>query len=89
VKRILLWTRRDRHGLAGSAPNWIKSSLSFSSGNCVEVADMPGGSIGLRNSRHTNGPVLEFTAGEWQAFLAGARNGDFDRLGGSKSLHMP
>ena len=82
MRRVLLWSR-----LAGQRPgsgaNWFKSSLSFSSGNCVEVADMPGGTIGLRNSRHATGPVLQFTPGEWQAFLAGVRNGEFDKLGGS------
>ena len=30
---------------------WVKSSLSFSNGNCVEVASLPGGEIGVRNSR--------------------------------------
>jgi Domain of unknown function (DUF397) len=27
------------------------------------------------------GPVLRFTAGEWQAFLGGVRTGEFDRAG--------
>ena len=25
---------------------WVKSSLSFSNGNCVEAANLPGGEIG-------------------------------------------
>jgi Domain of unknown function (DUF397) len=57
---------------------WAKSSLSFSNGNCVEVAELPGGSIGVRDSRDPEGPVLTFTQGEWNAFLAGARLGEFD-----------
>ena len=64
-----------------SGPRWVKSSLSFSNGNCVEVADLPGRTIGLRNSRDPGGPVLRFTPDEWQAFLGGARNGAFDRFG--------
>jgi hypothetical protein len=60
---------------------WVKSSLSFSNGNCVEVAELPGGSVGVRNSRHPEGPVLTFTQGEWDAFLGGARRGEFDRFG--------
>src|SRR5580700_1057225 len=60
---------------------WAKSSLSFSNGNCVEVAELPGGSVGVRNSRDSEGPVLRFTQGEWNAFLAGARLGEFDRFG--------
>jgi Domain of unknown function (DUF397) len=60
---------------------WVKSSLSFSNGNCVEVAELPGGSVGVRNSRDPGGPVLEFTQAEWDAFLGGARRGEFDRFG--------
>ena len=64
-----------------SAPNWIKSSLSFANGNCVEVADLPEGKIGVRHSKDTAGPVLQFTSGEWHAFLGGVRNGEFDSFG--------
>jgi hypothetical protein len=60
---------------------WVRSSLSFSNGNCVEVAELPGGSVAIRNSRHPEGAVLTFTQGEWEAFLGGARLGEFDRLG--------
>jgi hypothetical protein len=60
---------------------WVKSSLSFANGNCVEVSDQPGGAIGVRNSREREGPVLRFTPDEWQAFLGGVRNGEFDDFG--------
>jgi hypothetical protein len=59
----------------------VKNSLSFSNGNCVEVANLPGGQVGVRHSKHTQGPVLRFTPDEWQAFLGGARNGEFDSFG--------
>lgn len=59
---------------------WVKSSLSYANGNCVEVADLPGGEIGVRNSRDCAGPVLRFTSDEWRAFLGGVRNGEFDRF---------
>jgi hypothetical protein len=65
--------------LAGSC--WIKSSLSYAAGNCVEVASLPGGEIGVRNSRNSTGPVLRFTSDEWHAFLGGVRNGEFDGFG--------
>jgi hypothetical protein len=64
---------------------WVKSSLSFSNGNCLEVAELPGGSVGVRNSREPAGPVLSFTREEWDAFLGGARRGDFDRFGSGAS----
>ena len=60
--------------------NWIKSSLSFANGNCVEVASLPGGEIGVRNSRESEGAVLRFTSDEWHAFLGGVRNGEFDHF---------
>ena len=61
---------------------WIKSSLSYANGNCVEVASLPGGTIGVRNSRDSAGPVLRFTPDEWHAFLGGVRNGEFDTIVG-------
>jgi hypothetical protein len=70
----------DQEGPA-QAPHWVKSSLSFSNSNCVEVADMPGGGIGVRHSKDPEGAVLRFTPGEWHAFLGGVRNGEFDRFG--------
>ena len=68
-------------GRPGSDPQWIKSSLSFSNGNCVEVADLVDGSIGVRNSRDRAGAVLRFTSDEWHAFIGGVRNGEFDSFG--------
>ena len=68
-------------GRPTSNPKWVKSSLSYSNGNCVEVATMPGGGIGVRHSKDTQGPVLRFTPDEWHAFLGGVRNGEFDSFG--------
>jgi hypothetical protein len=65
----------------GSPFSWVKSSLSFANGNCVEVADLSGGEIGVRNSRDAGGPVLRFTPDEWHAFIGGVRNGEFDGFG--------
>jgi Domain of unknown function (DUF397) len=64
-----------------SGSDWIKSSLSFSNGNCVEVANLPEGEIGVRNSRDVKGAVLRFTPDEWHAFLGGVQNGEFDSFG--------
>ena len=60
---------------------WVKSSLSFSNGACVEVADLGNGITGVRHSKDPGGPVLRFTPAEWHAFLGGARGGEFDRFG--------
>jgi hypothetical protein len=59
---------------------WVKSRRSGpTGGNCVEVAFLPGGAVAMRNSRHPGGPALIFTTAEWDAFLGGAAEGDFDR----------
>jgi hypothetical protein len=62
-------------------PEWVKSSLSFANGNCVEVADLSGGEVGVRNSRDSGGAVLRFTPDEWHAFIGGVHKGEFDRFG--------
>ncbi|GAA1263164.1 hypothetical protein GCM10009609_27800 [Pseudonocardia aurantiaca] len=60
---------------------WRKSSASNPSGNCVELAELGGGAIGLRNSRHPAGPVLVSTREEIAAFIRSIRSGEFDDLG--------
>ena len=62
------------------ARHWIKSSLSFSNGNCVEVANPADEQAGVRHGRDTEDPVLRSTPDEWHAFLGGVRNGEFDSL---------
>jgi hypothetical protein len=74
-------SRAGRQDNPGAGSYWVKSSLSFAHGNCVEVADLPGGGVGVRNGRDATGPVLRFTPEEWHAFLAGVRQGEFDRFG--------
>lgn len=43
----------------------------------VEIAYLPGGGVGMRNSSDPD-TVLRFTAAEWEAFVLGARDGEFD-----------
>ena len=73
-------TPRGRPGRLDSESSWIKSSLSFSNGNCVEVASLPDGEIGVRDSKASDGPVLRFTSDQWHAFLGRVRNGEFDKF---------
>jgi hypothetical protein len=60
---------------------WRKSSYSGNGTNCVEVAIIDD-VIAVRDSKNRSGPALRFTCSEWRAFLAGAKDGEFD-LGSS------
>lgn len=62
-----------------TALSWMKSSLSYGNGNCVEVAGLADDVVMVRDSKNVKGPVLGFTPGEWDAFVGGVRNGEFDR----------
>ncbi len=59
----------------------MKSSSSFSNGNCVDVALTPHGEVMVRHSQQVT-PALFFTRDEWEAFLKGTKNREFeyDRL---------
>lgn len=58
--------------------DWRRSRMSGANGNCVEVATLESGEVAVRNSRFPNGPALIYTRAEMAAFLAGARDGEFD-----------
>jgi hypothetical protein len=57
---------------------WRKSVRSgMTQDNCVEVAFVED-AIAVRDSKDTTGPVLVFTRDEWDAFVFGAKDGEFD-----------
>ena len=55
---------------------WVKSTRSQHNG-CVEVA-FDDGQVAIRDTKDRQGPVLVFTANEWEAFIGGARDGEFE-----------
>ncbi|MEV4128514.1 DUF397 domain-containing protein [Nocardia sp. NPDC049707] len=62
-----------------SAARWFKSSRSSTGGDCVEVAYLDGGVVGVRDSKNPTGPALVFTPKAWDAFTAAITDGEFDR----------
>ncbi|MER7452730.1 DUF397 domain-containing protein [Nocardia beijingensis] len=62
-----------------SGARWFKSSRSSGGKECVEVAFLEGGRVGVRDSKNPTGPALVFTPGEWDAFTAGVNDGEFER----------
>ncbi len=56
---------------------WIRSRMCSADG-CVEVAHLPGGHVALRDSKDISKAAHVFDREEWAAFIAGAKNGEFD-----------
>ncbi len=57
---------------------WRSSSAGGADAdNCVQVAFVDE-AILLRDARHPEGPVLVFNQAEWDAFVGGAKDGEFD-----------
>jgi hypothetical protein len=58
---------------------WRKSSYSGNQGNCVEVAGILPGAVGVRDSRDPGGPALVLTQRAWRAFAGQVKDGTFSR----------
>jgi hypothetical protein len=62
-----------------AAPRWRKSTFSDET-NCVEVSELPDGSIGIRNSSDPGQPPTVFSRADIAAFFRGVKAGEFDDL---------
>lgn len=58
---------------------WFKSTRSGGSKECVEVAFLGSGNVGVRDSKDPSGPAQVFAPRSWDDFIAGVRDGEFDR----------
>ncbi|MQY21737.1 DUF397 domain-containing protein [Nocardia macrotermitis] len=62
-----------------SGARWFKSSRSLSGKECVEVAHLDEGMVGVRDSKNPTGPALLFTLSDWDAFTNRLTKGSFDQ----------
>ncbi|MEO3813278.1 DUF397 domain-containing protein [Sphaerisporangium sp. B11E5] len=58
---------------------WRKATKSGSNqGNCLEVAPLSGGRVGVRDTEAPHQPPFVVSASVWDAFIDGAKKGEFD-----------
>ncbi|MEE4543965.1 DUF397 domain-containing protein [Streptomyces sp. V4-01] len=70
--------QRIEEGGASVLPEaWRKSSYSNHQSACVEVSSSGQETVGFRDSKDPNGPVLQFPRTEAAAFLAAVAAGEF------------
>lgn len=65
--------------VVGDNFDWVKSSRSMATGACLELA-AAGEYIALRDSKNPGVAPFLFTRIELDAFLYGAKRGEFDHL---------
>jgi Domain of unknown function (DUF397) len=76
---VSIQSSKDYSKLAGDKKLvWFKASASGAN-QCVEVAQLDG-LVAVRDSMNTDRSALLYTSDEWQAFINGAKKGEFDHL---------
>jgi hypothetical protein len=60
---------------------WI-SSRACNNSACVQVAYLPAGMVAVRDSKNPARQAHVFDSGEWAAFIAGVKAGEFDSPAG-------
>ncbi len=78
-----VFSRSDNFGVAVGRewvdePQW-RTARQCDGGQCVEIGIL-GDSVLIRNSAARDGGRLTLSRDEWQEFVAGVKDGDFDGL---------
>ncbi|MFI7586487.1 DUF397 domain-containing protein [Spongisporangium articulatum] len=69
---------KNRGGSKVTGPDETGYRISSYCGGSGCVAVQLGGEVRIRDSKQASGPELVFDAGEWTAFVAGVKAGEFD-----------
>ncbi|MET8686213.1 DUF397 domain-containing protein [Streptomyces sp. NPDC004732] len=67
----------ELYALDISGVEWHSAPGTETAEERVEIAYLPEGAVAMRSSLDPE-TVLRYTAAEWQAFVLGARDGEFD-----------
>ncbi|MET9557970.1 DUF397 domain-containing protein [Streptomyces sp. NPDC006645] len=67
----------ELYALDISDVEWLSAPGTSEDEERVEIAHLPGGAVAMRSSVDPD-TVLRYTEAEWQAFVLGARDGEFD-----------
>jgi len=57
----------------GATDTWTKSSYSTGNGACVEVKSPVLAALAVRDSKVPEGPVIDFPADAWNAFVTSVK----------------
>ncbi|MBF6148046.1 DUF397 domain-containing protein [Nocardia nova] len=63
-----------------SGAEWFKSSHSGGGNDCVEIAHLAGGFVGVRDSKNPDGATLIFTSVDWNSFVEHVKGEVFRRF---------
>ncbi|MEV6809859.1 DUF397 domain-containing protein [Streptomyces sp. NPDC051132] len=69
--------RDELYALDISGVEWQSAPGTEEHEERVEIAHLPGGAVAMRSSLDPD-TVLRYTEAEWNAFVLGARDGEFD-----------
>ncbi|GAA4510785.1 MULTISPECIES: DUF397 domain-containing protein [Nonomuraea] len=55
--------------MSNPQPELCWKTPSCNNGSCIAVAMLPDGRIAVRDTKHRDGPVLNFSAEAWEDFI--------------------
>ena len=69
----MLYGKAVDDGADDAGSIWRKSSCSYGTGDCVQIAAPGAVCIAVRDSKNPQGVILRFTPASWREFVASVR----------------